>query len=63
MGEYYGYNTIVAVGRDGTVNEVAMGILKSGNGTLGIIPSGTGNDLARTLNIPFSPREAIEVII
>lgn len=40
-----------------------MGILKSGNGTLGIIPSGTGNDLARTLNIPFSPREAIEVII
>lgn len=58
-----GYNNIVAVGGDGTVNEVAMGILESGNGTLGIIPSGTGNDLARTLKIPFTPKEAIEVII
>ena len=58
-----GYTTIVAVGGDGTVNEVAIGILKSGNGTLGIIPSGTGNDLARTLNIPFNLKQAIEIII
>ncbi len=49
-----GYNTIVAVGGDGTVNEVAIGIIESGRGgNLGIIPSGTGNDLARTLEIPF----------
>ncbi len=58
-----GYDTLVAVGGDGTVNEVAMGILESGAGTLGIIPSGTGNDLARTLDIPFDPKEAIDIII
>lgn len=58
-----GYTTIVAVGGDGTINEVAIGILESGKGTLGIIPSGTGNDLARTLNIPFDPIEAMDIII
>ncbi|MCF6464442.1 diacylglycerol/lipid kinase family protein [Clostridium sp. Cult2] len=58
-----GYNKIVAVGGDGTVNEVALGILEFGKGTLGIIPSGTGNDLARTLNIPSNLEEAIDVII
>lgn len=57
------YETIVAVGGDGTVNEVAIGILESAKGTLGIIPSGTGNDLARTLDIPFNFKEAIDVII
>lgn len=58
-----GYTTIVAVGGDGTINEVAIGILESGKGTLGIIPRGTGNDLARTLNIPFDPIEAMDIII
>lgn len=58
-----GYKKIVAVGGDGTVNEVALGILEYGEGTLGIIPSGTGNDFARTLNIPFNIEEAIEIII
>ncbi|CCQ96950.1 Diacylglycerol kinase catalytic region [[Clostridium] ultunense Esp] len=58
-----GYKKIVAVGGDGTVNEVALGILEHGEGTLGIIPSGTGNDLARTLNIPFNIEESIGIII
>lgn len=58
-----GYETIVAVGGDGTINEVASGILSSGIGTLGIIPGGTGNDLARTLNIPNDPKKAIETIL
>lgn len=58
-----GYKKIVAVGGDGTVNEVAFGILEHGKGTLGIIPSGTGNDLARTLKISFSLEEAINSII
>lgn len=58
-----GYTNIVAVGGDGTVNEVAIGILESGKGTLGIIPSGTGNDLARSLNIPIKVDKAIELII
>ena len=58
-----GYETLVAVGGDGTVNEVARGILESGNGKLGILPSGTGNDMARTLNIDFDPVKAIDTII
>ncbi len=56
-----GYSKIVAVGGDGTVNEVAFGIV--GKGTLGILPSGTGNDLARALNIPLNPKDALEKIL
>lgn len=54
-----GFNSIVAVGGDGTINEVAMGIVQKGYGTLGIIPGGTGNDLARSLDIPQDPEEAL----
>lgn len=54
-----GFDSIVAVGGDGTINEVAMGIIQKGCGTLGIIPGGTGNDLARSLNIPQDPEEAL----
>lgn len=39
-----GYDRIIAVGGDGTVNEVALGIMEYGKGVLGIIPCGTGND-------------------
>ncbi|MCH8813969.1 MAG: diacylglycerol kinase family lipid kinase [Chloroflexi bacterium] len=46
------YETIAAVGGDGTISEVANGILNSGCQTaLGIIPRGTGSDLVRTLSI------------
>lgn len=58
-----GYNKIVAVGGDGTVNEVALGILTYGKGTLGILPSGTGNDLARSLNIPQEPKKAVDFVL
>lgn len=54
-----GFDSIVAVGGDGTINEVAMGIIQKGYGTLGIIPGGTGNDLARSLDIPLDPEEAL----
>lgn len=54
-----GFDSIVAVGGDGTINEVAMGIVQKGYGTLGIIPGGTGNDLARSLDIPLDPEEAL----
>lgn len=55
-----GYTTIVAVGGDGTVNEVAIGILESGKEiTLGILPSGTGNDMSRTLDIPSNIENAL----
>jgi YegS/Rv2252/BmrU family lipid kinase len=49
-----GYGYIIAVGGDGTVNEVVNGILcstRSGNTTLGIISAGTGCNFARSLNI------------
>ncbi len=58
-----GFDTIVAVGGDGTVNEVAMGLILSGHGKLGIIPMGTGNDLVKSLDISLDPEEAIDVII
>lgn len=44
---------VVAVGGDGTVNEVAMGLIEAGAGdtALGILPMGTGNDAARALGV------------
>jgi YegS/Rv2252/BmrU family lipid kinase len=44
---------IIAMGGDGTISEVATGILQAGTGTvLGILPRGTGGDLRRSLKIP-----------
>lgn len=56
-----GYDIAVAVGGDGTVNEVACGIVHS-NTALGIIPCGSGNGLARHLMIPMNIKKSIEVI-
>ena len=57
-----GYRTIVAVGGDGTVNEVINGLVVEGSvdpeATLGIIPWGTGADFARMLGIPRDYMEA-----
>lgn len=50
-----GYETIVSVGGDGTINETVNGLYQSGNIskiTLGIISTGTGADYIRTLGIP-----------
>jgi diacylglycerol kinase (ATP) len=58
-----GYTRIVAVGGDGTVNEVAFGIIEAGKGVLGILPSGTGNDLARSLDISLNPKDALDTIL
>ncbi len=58
-----GRRFIVACGGDGTINEVANGILQSRtNAELGILPSGTGGDFRRTLDIPGAPREAAEYL-
>ncbi|GAA4843138.1 diacylglycerol kinase family protein [Algivirga pacifica] len=56
------YDIIVAVGGDGTVNEVAQGILNS-NVPLGIIPLGSGNGLARHLKIPLNAKDALSTIL
>ena len=50
-----GYRYLVAVGGDGTVNEVANGILRSANSAdtvLGIVSTGTGSDFVRSVGIP-----------
>ena len=52
---------VVAVGGDGTVNEVARSLVHTRT-ALGIIPCGSGNGLARHLCIPLDLRRAIEII-
>lgn len=56
------YEITVAVGGDGTVNEVARGLINKGKGTLGIVPGGTGNDMAKSLGISIEPVEALETL-
>lgn len=51
LGIERGYKTIVAVGGDGTINEVMNAILDNEKVVLGIIPTGTTNDLADALGI------------
>jgi diacylglycerol kinase (ATP) len=57
-----GMTTIVAVGGDGTVNEVASALVKTPC-TMGIIPAGSGNGLARHLGIPLQVPEALQLIM
>lgn len=57
-----GLDAVIAVGGDGTVNETATGLLNS-EVTLGIIPCGSGNGLARHLGLSMHPAHAIESII
>jgi YegS/Rv2252/BmrU family lipid kinase len=58
-----GRTFIIACGGDGTINEIANGILQSGKDVeLGIFPSGTGGDFRRTLAIPSEIREAARAL-
>ena len=58
-----GAKLIIACGGDGTISEVANGILSSGkDAELGILPSGTGGDFRRTLEIPSRARDAARVL-
>lgn len=58
-----GREFIVACGGDGTINEVANGIMQSGkDAELGILPMGTGGDFRRTLEIPSTIRRASEAL-
>ena len=52
---------VVAVGGDGTVNEVARGLLGTDK-TLGIIPCGSGDGLARCLGISHHLSKALSII-
>lgn len=63
-----GFNRIVFVGGDGILNEGVNGILELFNGqippqlTIGIIPTGSGNNFAKALNIPKDIKEAFRII-
>jgi YegS/Rv2252/BmrU family lipid kinase len=58
-GAEQGRKLIIACGGDGTINEVANGILQSGKEVeMGVLPSGTGGDFRRTLGISDNYRQA-----
>lgn len=57
-----GYDVIVALGGDGTVNEVVQGMVFSGT-PLGVVPCGSGNDFVKSLRIPPKVEEAVEILL
>ena len=62
-----GFRRIVAAGGDGTVSQVASALFAAGGGRsgleCGILPIGTGNDLAQALGIPLQLDRAIEIVL
>jgi len=61
MGIESGFTHIVAVGGDGTVNEVTNGVVGT-EAILAVIPAGTGNDFIRMTGIPSDYRQAVRLL-
>lgn len=58
------FDLIVAVGGDGTLNEVVSGVSKFENRPkIGLIPMGTTNDFARAVHIPRDINKAVDIIL
>ena len=57
-----GYDTVAAIGGDGTLLEVASGLCNSKT-SMGIIPAGTGNDFIKTVGIPNDPLAALDIVL
>ena len=64
-----GHDRVIAVGGDGTAQEVLNGLMSAGVGpdgglpAFGLVPGGSGNDLARSLGLPLTPMEALTVAL
>ncbi len=59
-----GHDRVVVVGGDGSVQDVVNGLLAAGASIpLGIVPAGSGNDLARSLGLPRDPGAALEIAL
>ncbi len=63
-----GCDLVIAVGGDGTANEVVNGFYRDGKlvrpgARLGFIPIGTGGDLQRTLQVPLDPAQAVQTLV
>lgn len=57
------FSPVVAVGGDGTLQEVVNGLMRAPNPPpFGVIPAGTGNDLVRSLGLPADPVAATRLI-
>ncbi len=54
---------IIALGGDGTIDEVINGLPLNGTVTVGFIPIGSGNDFARGMQVPVVPEDALERIL
>ena len=54
---------LLAVGGDGTLNEVINGFSNFENCRLGLIPAGTGNDFAVCAGIPLDPLKALDLVL
>ncbi len=57
-----GYDAVAVLGGDGAVH-LALQALAGGETPLGIIPGGTGNDIADTVGLPADPREAADAML
>ena len=57
-----GVDTVIAWGGDGTVNEAAGPLIASST-SIGIVPSGSGDGLARSVGLPLAPEAALENIL
>ncbi len=55
--------TLLVVGGDGTLNEVLNGIVDFSKVSLGVIPTGSGNDFAGGAGIPNNPSKALDIIV
>ncbi|MDX1440279.1 MAG: diacylglycerol kinase family lipid kinase [Rubricoccaceae bacterium] len=56
------HEVVVAVGGDGTVQEVARGLIET-SAVMGIIPAGTGNDFAKAIGMPTELPSAIDALL